>query len=482
MRKLVLIALLVLLCLPRHAVGQDKSWPAVTNYGDPADLGRGIQRTMTLLSSSNAKHRPTVRILLYGQSITAGPWGVMLEEHLRETYPHANLVYERKPLSGFSTDRLVKTAEADLYPSYPDLVIFHDYGNNDDYETMIRKLREQTTAEVIIQGDHLRRSEKPIDEADPNRIEDRRQRWAASRNYQFLPHLAQRYGCGFDARRDLWKAYLREHKLQPGELLKDDVHPNDHGSYVMAELIKAQFTKRDTAKIDPMNCGYVRTYTVGEDISAAAESLRFAFEGNRIDVVLNNDARGTCQVMLDGHRPLDDPAMLYHGRNRVKWRDTSIPPGPWPAVLKMSFQQPLLQERWTLKATQDPANSEVYTFIVHGSETGDDGSGRTDRKFVSDSGRVVIEPADWDIEFAIVALRRLQKLPTEFQLDWNVESQAVNQVGPLQPDAPGERVVTVAQRMPDGQHTIELSGDVTDVKALQVYTPAKFPCPANDTK
>lgn len=454
---------------------QSDAFPAPTKLGDPSIVGRGIQRTMTLLESSTPETRNTVRILLYGQSITAGPWGTLLEQHLRKTYPDANLIYERRPLSGFASERLVKTSEFDLYPFYADLVIFHDYGNNQDYETMVRKLREQTTAEVIVQADHLRRSESVIDESDPEAVENPRQRNAADRNYRFLPSLARKYGCGFDGRRDLWKAYLSEHAIEPGQLVKDDVHPNEHGTYLMTELIKAYLVKRDDVQINPMDCEYVQTYDIDDLANASDGELQFEFQGNRIDVVFHDHATESCDVWIDGEKPLDDPEMYYHGRNRVKWRDTPIPPGPWPPVMKMGFQRPLVVEKWTLLAKQDPEKPDAYTFEVTGSTTGADGGGRSDQRFVSDSQRIVIEPEDWDVPFSIVALRRLEKLPESFQIDWDVQAQATNTARPPQYDPGVEKCITLAQRLSDGKHTLRLTGAIDGVQSLRVYCPSKFP-------
>lgn len=468
-----LIASGILGCTAQKAMAEE--FPAVADFGDPARLGQGVQRTMTLLQSSNPTERHTVRILLYGQSITAGQWGVRLEKHLRETYPHANLIYDRKPLSGYSTERLVKTAEADLYPAYADLVIFHDYGNDEDYETMIRTLREQTTSEILIQGDHFRRSEQVIDETDQSVIETQRQRWAARRNLEFLPAMARKYGGGFDDRRIPWRSYLKEHQLDSGDLVKDDVHPNEHGTYLMTELVKAYLVPRSDTKVDPMNCGFVTTIPIEAIESTTNETLEFEFDGNRIDAVFDQNAKGRCEVWIDGHRPLEDPNMYLHGRNRVKWRDTPIPPGPWPPALKVGFEQPLVEESWKLIAKQDPEKPSSYTFEVIGSVTGADGRGRTDQRFVSDSGRVVIEADDWDVEFAIVALRRLETLPSEFQLDWTVVTQATNTA--ITPDSePGvEPVVTFAQRLEDRPHTLRIKGDVSTIRALRVYKPSAFP-------
>lgn len=72
--------LALLFCL----VGSPAMGQVTPSYvGDPAQLGRGIQRTMTLLASSTPERRNTVRILFYGQSITEQDWWKEVAEDLR---------------------------------------------------------------------------------------------------------------------------------------------------------------------------------------------------------------------------------------------------------------------------------------------------------------------------------------------------------------------------------------------------------------
>ena len=67
-------AALVAPCIiPASAFGADAP-PAPKHLGDPAKLGLGVQRTMTLLATSTPEKRNTVRILFYGQSITEQDW------------------------------------------------------------------------------------------------------------------------------------------------------------------------------------------------------------------------------------------------------------------------------------------------------------------------------------------------------------------------------------------------------------------------
>ena len=58
-------------------------------------------------------------------------------------------------------DTLKYTAETDLYPADPDLVIFHDYKGNPgpkadaDIESIYAAVRSRTTAEVLTLTHHL---------------------------------------------------------------------------------------------------------------------------------------------------------------------------------------------------------------------------------------------------------------------------------------------------------------------------------------
>ena len=165
------------------------------DVGDPSQLGRGIQRTMTLLANSTPMQRNTVRILFYGQSITEQTWSKLVAEDLKTRFPNANLIIENRALGGFSSQRLVKTAETDLYDFNPDLLIFHVYGAHDDYERIIERTRQRTTAEILIQTDHVgAKDDWRVEETDPAKIGHKH--WASFMNYKHLPSVITRYGCG----------------------------------------------------------------------------------------------------------------------------------------------------------------------------------------------------------------------------------------------------------------------------------------------
>ncbi len=72
----------------------------------PANLeqfGSKIQRTMTLLATSTPEKRNHVRILFYGQSVTANPWAAALGKDLEQAFPHADIEIENRAIGGYSS-------------------------------------------------------------------------------------------------------------------------------------------------------------------------------------------------------------------------------------------------------------------------------------------------------------------------------------------------------------------------------------------
>jgi hypothetical protein len=152
------------------ATGWAGEYPAVKRTDWAGERGRGVQRTMRLLESSGPDFHPTVRILFYGQSITAQDWWKTVAADLRVRYPHADLQIENRAIGGFSSPLLKLTAHADLYPHYPDLLIFHVYGSHPDDEEIIRTVRGTTTAEVVVQTDHVTNVEEMEEPTDPTTL------------------------------------------------------------------------------------------------------------------------------------------------------------------------------------------------------------------------------------------------------------------------------------------------------------------------
>ena len=101
------------------------------------------------------EHRNRVNILCYGQSIMAQPWRYKIYGDLKKSYPNADIVMENRAMGGVQSNELRLTAEADLYPTWPDLVLMHDYVANgkigaDSMEQIFANLRARTTSEIAL--------------------------------------------------------------------------------------------------------------------------------------------------------------------------------------------------------------------------------------------------------------------------------------------------------------------------------------------
>lgn len=466
MQRVYLTTLLLLCCAPWLYAQSASNFPPPKTLGPVETYGRDIQRTMRLLATSTPTHRNTVRILFYGQSITEQNWTKLVSEDLRHRFPHANLIIENRAIGGHSSPRLVKTMEADVFPFYPDLVIFHVYGDDGDYERIVRAIRERTTAEILLQTDHLRRSDEiSQEETDPAKITRGKAQWNSWMNYVFLPRVARQYGAELVNQRELWKAYLRDHQLPPGALLKDEVHLNEHGNYLMAEIVKA-YLRYDPKLNSDADTGAVTTYQVGKDVRWRNGKLTLPFEGNRIDALVRAGRSAT--VRIDGKPPSAFPEL------RVFNRVTHYPDSTWPMMLRVQpGVQPLLLETWTLTLTELGDGYKQVKFKLTGSQTGPDGEGVSTERFVSRSGRVVIEPGDWNLEYCLQVFKR--PINTGFKIEWKVVSQFADEIVGLAEDyGGGETAVTIAQGLSNGRHQLEISGNPkSGISAIRVYRPAK---------
>ena len=184
-------------------------------------------------------------------------------------------------------------------------MIFHVYGSNQEYEEIIKNIRSRTTAEVLLQKDHATH----LPPAVIDQSKDKAAWWDNLMNEHFLPSIAQKYGCGLVDVRGSWLDYLRANKLEPKALLSDDVHLNDQGNFLLAEIVKQYLVYRpELASYNWLD--NVRTYQVGREVNWQNGKLVFEFEGNRVDLIAGPKSDGNApaaKVMLDGRKPSEFP-------------------------------------------------------------------------------------------------------------------------------------------------------------------------------
>ncbi|MAF10459.1 hypothetical protein CMK11_08405 [Candidatus Poribacteria bacterium] len=446
------------LILPRST--GDTAYPPLPDPPDTSAYGARIQRSMKLMATSAPTKRNTVRILYYGQSIVGQRWSEQVDAYLRQTYPHTNFVTANLALGGFSSPRLVRTMHYDALPFYPDLLVFHVYGSHVQYEEIIREIRSRTTAEIIIQTDHA--NAWPGDRADTL---DAQENWADQMNYWHLPRIADAYGCALQPQRTEWAHYLTTHGLDPSDLLTDAVHLNEHGKWLMAELLKRFLRVLPDDEPDASDRP-VRTYEVGRDIDWSDGVLALPFDGNRVTAIAGETPGGEAKVRVDGRPPSEYPELYTFTRA------SGTPHIGWPAIQKFTWTSPPVLEDWTLTVRGFDDAHENFSFTVEGSVTGPDGGGRAHEKFVSASGRVVIEPEDWVFAFD----RKVSERPTPdgWEVTWSVAPLFADAYSTPTADDPSIETETIlAQGMSNGAHTLEIvaAGERPDVKALRVSRP-----------
>ncbi len=183
----------------------------------------------------------TVRVLVYGQSISEQVWWQEVRAFLQTTYPAGKLVMENHARGGCSSQCLTGESEwfldntkvnrlpGDVYAWNPDLILFHVYGSHTSYETIMKGFKERTNAEVLLQTDH-RTKDNPNDSTG--------ERWSQTMSTMHIPLYATRYGFSLARIWEAWGAHLQQSKLPAKNFLADDVHLNDAGNALMASFIK----------------------------------------------------------------------------------------------------------------------------------------------------------------------------------------------------------------------------------------------------
>jgi len=442
---------------------------------DRAAFGRGVERSLRLLQDGTPESPQTLRILFYGQSISEDAWWRKVVAGLEARHPHTRILAQNRSLGGCAAQRLVHSVATDLKGFEPDLVIFHVFGADAEYEAIVRHLRSHSSADVLLQTDHLGRAALWEDEpTDPAVIT--RDDWSAFMNYVHLPAVAEKYDCGLLRQRDFWKRYLKDNDLAPADLLRDNIHLNAAGNQLMAALVLAYLDAPAPAGLDPFNDKRVRTLLPGRDFQVADDgTIEIEFTGNRIDLVLGENvadgyAEAEINIFLDGKPP------SAHLDSQAFTRATPRPGGKWPALHGIRAEAPLVAETWTLhvrsEATADSAPDGAFFFRLEGSVTGADGEGRSDRPFISDSRRVAFDPEGWDVAHAM-KLAGIEIVPEQFEIVFESYPLAGDT---LRLDGKDDREATpLLLGLSSGPHRLRLTGPTETVAALRIYQPSVPP-------
>ena len=434
-----------------------------------APTAKPVQRTLAALEASTAERPAHVRMLFYGQSIVAQRWHTNVVAELKWRYPTAVLEVENRAIGGFTSPDLIRTAESDLYPYYPDILFFHVYGPTDKYEDIVRKARETTTAEIVLWTSHLNKHESRSREAIEKMLGN-----PDSRSKKIL-EIAERYGCLAIDLRSKWCRMMLDDNLKDADLLKDGIHMRTDGpalgsyaKFISEELVRIPGDKGDAS----FSGTIVEIPVTDRRVKRRADgSLVLKFSGNRVVAVSDGRGSGECRVTLDSRAPADFSEMYYYTRpsTLVSWmpmvKHVDIAPGVKPVI-----------EDWTLTYIDgtEPFGNPVH-YKVEGSVTGFDGEGWNTNDFRSVSGRALISTNDfhtWQYGYFVQKQGRKDKDSKPGQkVTWSVR--------PLYADpyaaAPAGARTALVQNCANGAHTLVVKpakGGKCGIGSFVVYSPA----------
>jgi hypothetical protein len=467
--RLVQMMVVSFACLCHAATGQNQA-PQLST--PDASQFQKLNRTLSLLRSARPGYRPTLRIMVYGQSHSLGEWPNYFAENLRAFYPHANIIITNRAIAGFSALLLSRSVQADVVGWQPDLLLLHCLGSNlQDYHRLYSTITNHCTADVLVHGDHIQTASQAtesldISEVSPDTV------WVL-RNYHWLPEIVNQYGFCWADIRTPWKEYLATQGVSYRSLLgPDGYHCNDQGHWLTANLIAAFFRpENQITTVDPFSNPKVQTRLIDEDIFWENNELRLRLKGNRVEVIYdetNLDPSAQYEFTFDGLAP-DKVADFYDfDRASTAWQTV------WPGILAASHESLPVEERWTLHTDSISLGTGQVFFSVEGSKTGKDGSGSNfGIPFVSNSRRLRIEPEAWMQHLSYVATLKMP--PSDWKITVDCVLRALPTFQPRSATGAGiEASDTLFQSLTEGEHELVIrprASGSSGIKGLRVFSP-----------
>lgn len=463
---------LVLLFLLLIVTACSKSNVAPPKSPDPL---KAIARSLSIVRSATPENPKVLRVLFYGQSISSPHWTDQAINNLRSSYPNVTFDSRNLALGGFDSGKLERTTERDIAEFYPDLIVFHVYGDHTAYERIIRLFRSNTSADIIVQTDHVTTTPEPVcDEGLQLRWSPppgcNGHIWFKQRNWEdfmsgiWLPTMATKYGLAVEPRRERWNAYLQTRVMKPADLLADMPHPNEQGWTLMADLFTSWF-KELVADFDDSAPPEVSVKSFAAPIRGS--TTNYQFNGNRIELIATGPLNGKVTVTIDGKRSQNlDGCWLDSRVSRLP----NVP--DWPALSQVKVDPSYHKaDTWALRVTNLNDNQTAFDFTLSRASAGYDGSGKADEPFSSNSGVVNIEPIDWTIAYAASVSGK--RLPEGYTMSWSRSFVCNDQDEVVMTNGSREYRYLIATGLPNVRHNVKISieKDASTIKEVRTYMP-----------
>jgi hypothetical protein len=359
-----------------------------------------IARTLEIIRTSTPANHKVLKVLFYGQSITRSGWHNAVVAHWHEKYPNTVFVVENRALGGFASQVLVRTTEQDIAAFYPDLIIFHVYGDHRAYERILRMFRSLTAADVILQTDHGEvLPDPPCAEGlqlSPHRMPGcagvlwvHQRLWHDEMSYHKIPAFGNKYGMAVEPQRIWWRDYLLQRRLDAQSLIMSDgLHPNDKGNELIAEFFNRYFD----GLVEQWK-GQKEQNVVSIPIAQSNGTETIKFDGSRLELLSSQPLAVWPSVKIDQRSAKDIDGCYQVTRSSPL---TSVP--DWPAVRRITLLHDRTAADWTATITNISQDQKSVDFTVQESVTGDEGSGNSASNYVSKSGQLSIDGDDWMFE------------------------------------------------------------------------------------
>jgi hypothetical protein len=103
-----------------------------------------------------------------------------------------------------------------------------------------------------------------------------------------------------------------------------------------------------------------------------------------------------------------------------------------------------------------------------GNKTGADGEGYSNKEFVSNSGRVVIQPQDWHLAWCLS--HKKMDLPENFKITWKAYPTFASKYSAKE----NFKETLLIQNCSNEEHVLNFSGNIREfgIDSFKVYTPA----------
>jgi hypothetical protein len=470
--RLLTIAALSLLLLAAIA-----TWYLHHREIDAVSDEQKIARSLEIIRTSTPTDRKVLKVLFYGQSITGSGWDKAVIEHWHQTYPNTIFVVQNRALGGFASPMLLRTTAQDISAFYPDLIIFHDYGDHRAYEQIIRLLRSQTAADIIVQTDHGESLPDPPCREGLRLTLHRppgctgllwlKQRvWYDEMSYHKIPALAKQYGLAMEPQRAWWRDYLLRTGVEPASMLRDPIHPNEKGKALIAAFFNQYFdnlvanwngqTEHNIVSIPPAATPYAN----GQET--------VTFDGSRLELISTKPLAAFPTVAIDGVLPKDIDSCY-----QVSRASSTVVVPEWPTIRRITLLHDRVPEDWAATLTNFSPDQSSFTFTVTSSVYGDEGSGDSSHDFFARAGDLTLEAQDWMVKRAFDEHNIPLQAP--FIVHWSVSNVCAGTPEVIdRGDGAFEYRYVLGAGLPNQPHTVTLTApasDFADVTEFRAYKP-----------